>query len=587
MLSKKWYILAAIAVVGSLLLAACGQPQEVIKTVEITVPPEEIEVVVTSPPEVVEVTKEVEVEKVVEVTAEAEKGLGAGCTFNAYRMGWVMDYADAENMLNVVFHPDSPFQYTFWDDQDFRDLVDQALMEFDFDTRMALWQEAENILMTDHAAVVPIFHYDRSTLVKPEIDPVFPPFGSPPLRHWQVPEGQTTLVVSVGTEPPTLDVNTATDTTSHLIQHQIMDQLFEYDGDGRIQPAGAVSFEVSDDGTVYTIQLREGATWSDGEPVVAQHYVDGITRLLEPATAAEYAWLMYPVAGAEAFNTGETDDPSTLGVRAIDDYTLEITLESASSYFDTVLAFSTTYPVRRDVIEQYGDLWAEPGNFVGNGAYLLTEWAHEDYVVIEKNPDYWDADNVVIERIEFPIITEQATALAAYERGEVDYSGAAYPSEELPRILEEMPDDFRRLPQPGVYYVGLNTLRPPTDNLNIRKALASAVDKRAILDNVLSMPWRIDACGVIPPEIPGYQGCGNVGYEFDVEAAQGYLQAAMDEMGVEDPADISVNLWYNRGNEDTIEAVAEQWETNLGITVNVANMEWAAYLDTLDECNNP
>jgi oligopeptide transport system substrate-binding protein len=313
--------------------------------------------------------------------------------------------------------------------------------------------------------------------------------------------------------------------------------------------------------------------------------VDGITRLLEPATAAEYAWLMYIVQGAEAFNTGETDDPMTLGVAAVDDLTLQITLEEAASYFDSILAFSTVYPVRRDVIDEYGDMWAEPGNFVGNGAYLLTEWAHEDFVVVEKNPDYWGADDVTIETVEFPIIVEDATALAAFERGELDYSG--YPSEELPRILEEMPDDFRRLPRPGTYYMGLNFLRPPTDNLNMRKALASAVDKRAILDAVLEMPWRLDACGVIPPEIPGYQGCGNVGYAFDVDAALGYLDAYMAEEGIEDPADISLNLWFNRGNEDVIEAVAEQWETNLGINVNVSITEWAAYLDTLDECNNP
>jgi oligopeptide transport system substrate-binding protein len=579
MFSKKWYALAAVLVAGSLLLAACGQ-QEVIKTVEITVPAEQIEVVVTSPPEVVTQVEEVQV--TVEVEMEAE-GLGAGCTYSAYRMGWVMDYADAENMLNVVFHPDSPFQYTFWDDQDFRDLVDQALVEFDFDTRMGLWQEAENIMMTEHAAVVPIFHYDNSTLVRADIETVYPPFGSAPIQHWRLPEGETTLRWRFGTEPPTLDVNTATDTTSHMVLHQVMDAIYEYDGEGRTQPSGAVSHEVSDDGLVYTIQLREGATWSDGEPVTAQHYVDGIIRLFEPETAAEYAWLMYPIAGSEAFNTGETDDPSTVGVRAVDDLTLEITLENASSYFDTVLAFSTTYPVRLDVIEQYGDLWFEPGNFVGNGPYLLTEWAHDDYVVVEKNPDYWNADNVTIERIEFPIIVEDATALAAFERGETDVSG--YPSEELPRILEEMPDDFSRLPRPGTYYIGLNLLREPTDNLNMRKALASAVDKRAILDNVLSMPWRIDACGVIPPEIPGYQGCGNVGYAFDVEAAQGYLDAYMAEAGIEDPADISVNLWFNRGNEDVIEAVAEQWETNLGVDVRVAIMEWAAYLDTLDQCN--
>ena len=572
MLSRKWYVLASVTMLFGLLLTACG-PGE-IQTVVITAPPEEVEVPVEVP---VEVTVEVPVE---------DEGLGAGCTYNAYRMGWVMDYSDPENMINVVFHPDSPFQYTFWDDDTFRELVDQALTELDFATRNALWQQAEQILITDYAAVVPVFHYDRSTLVKPGIDPVFPPFGSPPFQHWRLPEGQTTMVVSIGTEPPTLDVNTATDTTSHLIQHQIMDALYEYDGEGLMHPAGAVSYEVSEDGLVYTIQLREGATWSDGEPVTAQHFVDGMTRLLEPATAAEYAWLMYIVQGAEAFNTGETDDPSTLGLRAIDDLTLEITLEEAASYFDTILAFSTTYPVRLDVIEEYGELWAEPGNFVGNGAYLLTEWAHEDYVVIEKNPDYWNADNVTIERVEFPIIVEDATALAAYERGEVDYSGAGYPSEELPRILEEMPDDFRRTPRPGAYYIGLNFLREHTDNLNFRKALASAVDKRAILDNVLEMPWRIDACGVIPPSIPGYAGCGSVGYEFDVDAALGYLDAYMAEAGIEDPADIEINMWFNRGNEDVIEAVAEQWETNLGIDVRVSIMEWAAYLDTLDECNN-
>jgi oligopeptide transport system substrate-binding protein len=575
MLAKKWYVLAAVVTAFSL-LAACA-PQEVVKTVVVTSPPEEVEievpveVEVTVPPEIVEVT--------------AEPGLGAGCTYNAYRMGWVMDYSDAENMLNVVFHPDSPFQYTFWDDQDFRDLVDQALTEFDADVRAGMWQEAENIMLTDYAAVVPIFHYDRSTLVRSDIEVLFPPFGSPKFAFWTMPEGEDTLRVHLGTEPPTLDVNTATDTTSHLIQAQIMDALYRFDDAGMIVPAGAVSYEVSDDGLVYTINLREDATWSDGQPVTAQHYVDGITRLLEPATAAEYAWLMYIVQGAEAFNTGETDDPSTLGVAAVDDLTLQITLEEAASYFDSILAFSTVYPVRRDVIDEYGDMWAEPGNFVGNGAYLLTEWAHEDYVVVEKNPDYWGADDVTIETVEFPIIVEDATALAAFERGELDYSG--YPAEELPRILEEMADDFRRLPRPGTYYLGLNFLRPPTDNLNMRKALASAVDKRAILDAVLEMPWRTDACGVIPPEIPGYQGCGNTGYAFDVDAALGYLDAYMAEEGIEDAADISVNLWFNRGNEDVIEAVAEHWETNLGIEVNVSITEWAAYLDTLDECNNP
>ena len=119
------------------------------------------------------------------------------------------------------------------------------------------------------------------------------------------------------------------------------------------------------------------------------------------------------------------------------------------------------------------------------------------------------------------------------------------------------------------------------------KALASAIDKRTILDSVAQTPWRIDACGVIPPQIPGYQGCGEVGYEFDVQAAQEHLEVALDEMGVDDPADITVNLWFNHESEDIIGAVAEQWETNLGVKVNAVTMEWAAYLDALSGCNNP
>jgi oligopeptide transport system substrate-binding protein len=568
MSSKKWYLLIAAAVLGGLLLTAC-EPE--VQTVVVTAPPEEVVVEVTTAPEIVIVTE------------EAAAGSLGICSFNAYRHGWIMDYSDAENMLNVVFHPDSPFQYTFWDDPEFRDLVDQALSEADPAVRASLWQQAEDILVVRHVATVPLFHYDRTGLVNPAIEYEFPPFGQAHIIKWTLPEGQDVLRWQLNTEPPTLDPQLSTDTTSNMVINQLMEGLYLYRGDGTIEPAGAESYEVSDDGLVYTIYLREDATWSDGQPVTAQHFVDGIVRLMDPETAAEYAWLMYPVAGAEAFNLGETDDPSTMGVVALDDYTLEITLEQRASYFDSILAFSTTYPARLDVIEQYGDLWTEPGNFIGNGPYVLIDWAHDDHLTVVKNPGYHGADAVTIETIEFPIITEQATSLAAYERGEIDVS--TYPNEELTRILEEMPDDFVRLPRPGVYHVGLNTLAPPTDNLNFRMALASSVNKRAILDNVLETPWRVDAYGVVPPEIPGYQGDAT-GFGFDIDAAQGYLQAAMDEMEIGDPSEITIQLWFNRGNEDIMEAVAEQWETNLGINVNVVIMEWGAYLETLDECNN-
>jgi len=542
----------------------------------------------TPTPEVIVETVEVPVVETVIVPTEPEiTEFEARCTYNTYRMGWVMDYSDPNNIINEVFSPKSPFQYTFWSDDTFLDLVDQALVEADPDARAAIWNEAEKIMLDDYAMVVPLFHYDRTGLVKSGINYEYPPFGQAHIMKWSFEDPTiTTLRWQLATEPPTLDINLATDTTSHAVLNQLIEGLYRNKPDGTMEAAAAESYEVSDDGLVYTIYLREDAVWSDGEPVTAQHFVDGITRLLLPETAAEYAYNMYPVKGAEDFNLGVTDDPSTLGLRAVDDFTLEIELHDPAAFFDSILAFSTTYPVRLDVIEEFGDDWTEAGNFVGNGAYILTEWAHEDHLVVEKNPLYHGADAVAIERVEFPIIYEPSTALAAYENDEVDVS--TYPSEELPRILEDpvLKEEFVRLPYPGTYYVGLNTRAEHTDNLHFRKALQMAVDKRALLDDVLNMPWRLDACGVVPPEIAGYQGCGEVGYLFDVDAANAELQAYMDEAGIADPGEIIIEMWFNRGNEDVIEGVQAMWEENLGIHVRLVIMEWGVYLDVLDQCNN-
>ena len=409
-----------------------------------------------------------------------------------------------------------------------------------------------------------------------------PPTPVPPKKKL---EG---LWYPIGTEPPTLDIQLATDTTSHLIIHQCIDGLFEYRGDGSIEPRGATGYTISDDGLVITVNLRKGAVWSDGVPVIAQHYVDGVIRLLKPETAAEYAWLMYDIQGAEEFNTGETDDPELVGVKALDDYTLEITLKAPTPYFETVLPFSTFYPVRLDIVEKYGDKWTEPGNYVSNGAYLLEAWEHEAEVVLVKNPTYWDAANVKIEKITIPIITEDATVLALYENDELHVG--ALPSEEIPRILADpvLSKELRVLPRPGVYYIGLNTLRPPTDNVLFRKALASAIDRQSIIENVVQRPWLSRLTCTTPPKILGYQEPGTCGYDFDPEKAQEYLNAYLAEAGYASVDELPIlSFWFNRAdyNEDVIEAVAAMWEQNLGISVELRTNEWAVYLDYLDQCN--
>jgi oligopeptide transport system substrate-binding protein len=385
------------------------------------------------------------------------------------------------------------------------------------------------------------------------------------------------------TEPPTLDIQLATDAASFLIIDQCIEGLFAYRGDGSIEPTGATGYTVSDDGRTYTIKLGEDAVWSDGVPVVAQHYVDGFIRGLDPNTAAGAAWLMYPIEGAEMFNTEEGVDPATVGVRALDDHTLEVRLREPTAYFETVLPFSF-YPVRLDAIEQHGDQWTEPSNYLSNGPYLLESWEHEAEVVLVKNPTYWNADDVQIEKITLPIIHEGATELALYESDELHVT--RYTLEDTPRILADpvLSRELVRRPQPGVDYFGLNTRRPPTDDVNVRKALAAAIDRKTIIESVILRPWLTPLSCTTPPEILGHQPHGTCGHAFDPEKAKQYLAEAGYPDGEGFPI---LQVWFIRfpAAANVVEAVTAMWEEHLGIQVELRYNEFAVYLDQLTACN--
>jgi oligopeptide transport system substrate-binding protein len=508
------------------------------------------------------------------------------CSYNTYRMGWVMDWADAGNMVDTVFGPSSPFQYTFWQHnypdlaREFQALAISAYHDIDQVRRAETWQEAEKIVVEEIAAVIPIFHYDGTALISTDLNYQFPPFGAAKIMDWSFKSGQTTLRTTIGGPVTTLDHQLATDVTSFFMIAQMIDNPYNFRIDGSIEPLAAESFEVSEDGKVYTIHLRENALWSDGVPVIAQHYVDGIKRLLSPDLPNAYAYVMFDITGALEYNSGEADDLES--VVAVDDYTLQITLDKPASYFDSILAFLTTAPVRLDLIALHGEEWKRPGNIVSNGAYVLVEHNPGENLVFEKNELYWNAEAVQIERIEVSVLKEEITRLAAFEMGELDYT-SGMPSAELPRLVTR--PEFIRIPNPGTYYIGLNTSAQHTNDASFRKALASAINKRLILDNVAEMPWRIEAYGVIPPEIYGYQGDA-VGYHYDPEAALGYLDEYLTKSGIEDPGSIVIELWYNKsaGNQEIQEAVEAMWEEVLGIDVRTVNVEFGTYLTILGEC---
>jgi oligopeptide transport system substrate-binding protein len=522
------------------------------------------------------------------LSGELTEAESAKCTYNAYRMGWVMDWADAGNMVDTVFGTESEFQHTFWQQNypdeaaEFEDLVLSAYRNTDLESRAAQWQAAEKIIVEDVVMVIPIQHYAYTKLVSTDLNFFYPPFGAPKLSDWSSKSGKSVLNYPVGTAIPTLDLNRATDTTSSLMIAQMFDGPYKFLEDGTITPSAATGFEVSEDGTVFTINLREDAVWGDGAPVTAQHFVDGVVRLLEPEVANDYAYVMFDIVGAAEYNAGETEELPAIS--AVDDYTFTFTLNEPRSYFDSILAFHTFYPVRLDLIEQYGDEWTLAGNLVGNGAYAMVEHNPGENLKFVKSETYWDAANVSFDELNVDIITEPATCLAAFEAGEIDANGdCGLPAEDIPRLVDT--PEFQRAPRPGVYYMGVNTAAAHTDNLTFRKALAQAVDKRTIIDNVEEQPWLVDAFGVIPPEIFGYQAEA-VGYAFDLEGAQADLAAYMAEAGIEDAGDITIELWYNKGgtNQEILEAVEAMWEENLGIDVRTVNVEWATYLNILDEC---
>jgi oligopeptide transport system substrate-binding protein len=237
---------------------------------------------------------------------------------------------------------------------------------------------------------------------------------------------------------------------------QLYDAPYRYNPDGSIAPLAATGFDVSSDGRTFTIHLRRYATWSDGSPVTADQFADAIYRVLDPETPGDYAYVLFDIVGASDYASGNST--SIEGLRVTNDYTLEITLNDALAYFDSILAIHVLSPVRSDLIELMPSTWTKPGLLVGNGAYVLTQHNPGESLVLEVNPGYWDIESVDFDRIEVAIIPESATCLAAFEAGQLDHAGCGMPTEDIPYLVNT--PEFVVTPRPGVYYYGFNTAAP-------------------------------------------------------------------------------------------------------------------------------
>lgn len=384
-----------------------------------------------------------------------------------------------------------------------------------------------------------------------------------------------TLRVTIVSEPPTLDWNKSTDTTSSRILNNIMAGLTAYnyeDPELGLLPALAEKWTPSKKATVWTLELRKDAKWTDGVPFKAQQVFDGWERLLRPETASEYAYFLHNIKNAKAYNEGKIKDPKKLGIKIIDDHKIEVSLEDTMSFFPYLLTHPSTYPVRLDIIEKHGDAWTDAGNIVTIGPYSLKVWEHDKALVLERNPTYFGKP-AIVKNVLVYMIAELSTAINLFDAGKLD-SVDELPKSEL-RALKERPE-HKSHSYLVLQYYGFNVEKPPFDNVNLRKAVAHAIDRSEIV-KVLG-GGDIPLKSWVPVGMFGYEA--DKGLDFDVEKAKAYLKKA----GYEDVSKlpkISLAFNTNENHQKVAENVQSQLKKNLGIQLNLKNEEWKVYLSNL------
>ncbi len=385
-----------------------------------------------------------------------------------------------------------------------------------------------------------------------------------------------TLRFNLVNEPPSLDWNLATDSASSNVLTNIMEGLCEYDVDLNTRPALAESWDMLDGGRRWVFHLRKNARWTDGVPLTAQHFVDSWRRLVNPETGAKYVALAWVVKNAKEISEGKIKDVSRLGVRALDEHTLEVELIEPIVYFPAITTYVVMFPVRLDVIERHGRAWTEPENIVTLGPYKMTKWRHEYKIECVRNTLY-HGKRPGLDRIVFYMIVELTTALTLYEGGYLDVVDEMSP---LSIPAYEGKPDFHRYPWLAIYYMGFNTTIAPVDNPLLRRALASAIDRSKIPD--ILHGGQIPCSSLIPSGMFGHNS--EIGNKFNPEKAREYLKAAGYSSGQEVPA---ITIYFNtlEGHKLVAQFVQQQWKKHLGIKVFLQNQEWKVYLDELNQGN--
>lgn len=389
---------------------------------------------------------------------------------------------------------------------------------------------------------------------------------------------ENTIRMGNGAEPGSLDPHISEGVPAARILRDLYESLYEVGDQGQAQPAAAIAHTLSKDGLVYTFKLREEAKWSNGDPVTAFDFEYGIKRSIDPKTGSHYSQILKMIHNAEAILAGK-QAINTLGVKAIDAYTLQIKLDHPTPFFLGLLTHSSTYPVHQKSVEAHGKGFTKPGKHITNGAYQMAEWVVQSKIVLKKNPYYWNAKQVSIKRVEFHPIEDSNSNLKMYRSGQLDMIGQISPKQ-YAWVKENLKTELHTNPNLGIYYYGLNISKAPLkNNPNLRKALYHAIDREIITEKI-TRSGQIPAYTWIPPNINNYPENSLLKPERAVEIKKAKAYFAKSGYGPNKP--LKLEILYNtlEAHKQIALAIAAMWKEVLGIEVSLLNQEWKVYLNT-------
>ena len=480
------------------------------------------------------------------------------------------------------------------------ELIAEIKAETDMAHRTELMHQAEDILMSNYA-VIPIYYYNDLYMEKDYVKGVYAnAFATKFFMYAELENGSDTLRLNLASEPDYLDPALNSSVDGACLAANSFSGLYTYDSEGKPVPACAESYEVSEDGLTYTVKLKEGLKWSDGSDLTANDFVYSWKRATDPKTAADYEYMF---SGFDGYGDGN------INVTAIDDTTLEFVLAAPCAYMEDLMAFPTFYPVKQEAVESYADWettpggWCQEAGFVSNGAYVCTGWNHDTSMTYEKNPYFWDADNVKIEKLEFMLSADDTAIYSAYNAGDVDFIDTV-PTDEVQTLIDSQNPEFKIIDELGTYYIAFNVNsklfegKTPEQAACMREAINLLIDRDYIVENI-GQTGQVIATSYIPlgmmdgnggifkddPAVGYYDAYAiNNDYEGTIAKATELMKAAgfeFDEDGtLSDATPLEIEYLTNESSGHV--AIAESLQQDLdaiGIKISIQVQDWNVFLE--------